>query len=539
LALLVLVAGLGLQAARDTAATGGGNSITTPDTGIGNIAYASLVLDASGNPVVSYYDQAHGDLKVLHCDDPNCAGNESGDIATPDTNPAGSGHDGSDQGVGLYTSLRLDTSGNPVVAYHDHDNGHLKLLHCDDPNCAGNESGDITTPDTGSNHPGSYASLVLDTAGRPVVSYRDGILYELPPAPPGTPGDGDLKVMHCNDINCAGSNESIVTVDANNDLANNQTSIALDSAGNPVVSYSQDILSTPSHSLKVLHCDDPNCTGGGEAIRIPVTSVGSILFSSLKLDATGKPVVSYFSASAATGGNALSLWVLHCDDALCDGTESPQVAQESPAGTNYFQGKGYLSSLVLDSNGFPVIAHSEYRNFTPFGTEVYVTRCLNADCSAGSVVSVVAKSWAPAGPVWNWSLALDSNNRPVVAFQTVDEGSLGIVHCVDANCNADKDGDGCPDAKEEQSESGSQLSGGLRDPSNEWDYFNPTHDGLNRVDDILAVVNAYFMNGETATDRTLPTGAPNAWNLGPPNGQVRIDDVLNIVKQYFHDCGPA
>ncbi len=96
---------------------------------------------------------------------------------------------------------------------------------------------------------------------------------------------------------------------------------------------------------------------------------------------------------------------------------------------------------------------------------------------------------------------------------------------------------------------GSQLSGGRRWIDNPWDYFNPTGDGLNRVDDILATVDAYFQDDNDSspgnppfaagysrsTDRTLITGQ-QPWNLGPPNGLQRVDDILNQVKQYFHDC---
>jgi hypothetical protein len=29
---------------------------------------------------------------------------------------------------------------------------------------------------------------------------------------------------------------------------------------------------------------------------------------------------------------------------------------------------------------------------------------------------------------------------------------------------------------------------------------------------------------------------PNSWNLGPPDEQIRISDVLLQLKQYQHDC---
>jgi len=103
----------------------------------------------------------------------------------------------------------------------------------------------------------------------------------------------------------------------------------------------------------------------------------------------------------------------------------------------------------------------------------------------------------------------------------------------------DSDGDGCPDTKEKQTAIGSQTSGGLRDPHNPWDYFNPTHDHQNRIDDVL-VVAAHYGKDEgqpgysPVYDRT--SLGPNLWNLGPPNGQIRIDDILDSVRQYNHDC---
>jgi hypothetical protein len=109
----------------------------------------------------------------------------------------------------------------------------------------------------------------------------------------------------------------------------------------------------------------------------------------------------------------------------------------------------------------------------------------------------------------------------------------------------DEDADGCPDYKELGP---SETAGGLRDPFNPWDYFNPTHDGLNGVPDVLMVVQQYFHDDSDLTPGLPPyapgynvdtdrTGlGPNVWNLGPPNGKVRVDDILAQLKQYFHNC---
>jgi hypothetical protein len=105
----------------------------------------------------------------------------------------------------------------------------------------------------------------------------------------------------------------------------------------------------------------------------------------------------------------------------------------------------------------------------------------------------------------------------------------------------DTDGDGCPNVSEQQTAPGSQTSGGLRDYLNPWDYFNPTLDGVNRIDDVSAVIMRYGHdnNGDplysARYDRTaLPGGNP--WQFGVPDGTIRIPDILAAVYSYSHDC---
>ena len=251
-----------------------GNSIAAADTGLfGDVT--SLALDASGNPVVSYRASSGG-LKVLHYGNPNCTAGNS--VSAPDT-ALGT--------TGKHSSLALDVSGNPVVSYqHDLD---LRVMHCNDPNCSGGDES-ITSPDT-AGRVGDFTSLALDSSGNPVVSYRSGF-----------GSSGKLKVMHCNDPNCSGDDESITVPDN----LSSRTSLRLDSSGNPVVSY----LVGTDHGvgLRVLHCGDPTCTIAN-TIAAPDTEGRPDM--SLVLDASGNPVVSYHDFPN------LDLKVLHCGDPAC------------------------------------------------------------------------------------------------------------------------------------------------------------------------------------------------------------------------------
>jgi hypothetical protein len=297
-----------------------GNPNCTSANSIANLGYSgenpSLALDASGNPVVSFHDDSNEDLRVIHCGNPNCTlGNV---VAIPD----------SVGDVGSHSSLVLDASGNPVISYTDSSNLTLKILHCGNPNCtAGNNITSPLTPSEPFTH-GAH-SLILDAQGNPVVSYAvNSIGWPL-----------GLRVLHCNDVNCSGGDESLTLPD--NALSGNYSSISLDSGGNPVISYAGS-----SGRLSVLHCDDPNCAGD-ESGHIAQPDSGDIggWFTSLALDAIGRPIVSYYDYPNH------DLRILRCNDPNCvaggDLVSSPDTGGHV----------GTFSSLELDPSGNPVVSY--------------------------------------------------------------------------------------------------------------------------------------------------------------------------------------
>jgi hypothetical protein len=190
--------------------------------------YTSLAVNDANIPFISYYDETNGDLKLkyqtpLHIWAPAMTVDAGGPL---------------DEDVGWYTSIALDSQGNPHISYYDYTNGDLKYAFWQGsifPAAGGTwnistlqDVGDvgrftslkIYTPDD-SRHlcyydltnkdlmygrysggiwefqtvdslgdVGLYCSIDLDGLGRPAISYYDNgradlklaLSYPLPPA---------------------------------------------------------------------------------------------------------------------------------------------------------------------------------------------------------------------------------------------------------------------------------------------------------------------------------------------------------------------
>ena len=355
---------------------------TSPDTA-GDVGdHPSAAVDAAGNPVVSYFSATGANLKLMHCNDPNCAGGDES-ITSPDT--VGQ--------VGSHTSLALDSAGNPVIAYQDAGNLDLRVMHCNDPECAGGDESvvslDVLTPS------GFDNSLELDAAGRPVVSYMQD-------------GEGFLRLLHCGNPACTSGN-SILEVDQSG--RGGFTSLELDADGNPVISYSET--SNSPNQLRLLHCTNPNCAGD-EGEEQVVDSGPSIDFTSLELRASGNPVISYRSNDGVNDGLKLA----SCGNPNCSSGNSIRFLdvgckpEFAPCGS-----RGLYTSMGLSPAGNPLVSY-----YDSWLNRLKLLECFDASCDTGNVIRTFDQGSGPYRP----SLTLDAGGNLLIAYYETLNGNLKI-----------------------------------------------------------------------------------------------------------------
>ena len=363
---------------------------SNPDTSMGG-QYSSMKLDSAGNPVISHYDPALGQLRLTRCYDPACVVAHSNVIDG----------DGNLDLIGKYTSLELDSDGFAVISYYDAVNGDLKLAHCDDLDCVVNVS--VNTVDATSDR-GQFSSLALDESGNPVISYYDAT-------------SGKVLLAHCNDRYCAGGDDApagtINTGDGTNDVGQ-YSSLALHLFDQrPVIAY----YNVTDGDVKLVHCSNDACTGAQSSVVVDgaTEDVGADL--SMALDLGSNPVIAYYDA------DNLALKVARCDDQACT---APVVN---------FALDGFTSpidtSIALDANDFAVVSYIDNSNANSGQTFMRIARCLDLACTA--VDSATPDPVAGELPA-NTSIVLDAYGNPTISRFDSILAKLTVVHCTDPMC---------------------------------------------------------------------------------------------------------
>jgi hypothetical protein len=289
------------------------------------VGYGSVLLafDPAGNPAIGYggYHINMG-LEYAHLDGSAWSFEKVAD-------GVGWGKIG-EAGTGYFSSLVIDPEGNPHIVYNNGMKGDSASL------MYATKNGTVWTNTVISQKEQNYnPSMVLD---------RDGLLHVA-----WIPIDSSGSIKYAEQD---GSGNWLVksvanTYDSSSDKNRHpgyQLSLALDSAGNPHISY----YDTSDRDLKYVSW---NGTDWNTETVPSTVDVGK--FSSLAIDGSDQPFIAYYDATDkelrfATKNPGTDRWSIHTVD-----NSQEQV---------YQCGVGEYSSLALDSSGHPDIAYYDCPN---------------------------------------------------------------------------------------------------------------------------------------------------------------------------------
>ncbi len=320
---------------------------------LGNVGlFTSLALDSRGNPHISYYDSTNEDLKYARWNGTGWT------IETVD----------SVFFVGAHTSIALGSDDRPHISYTERvfDVRNLKYAKLTE----GWSRWKQETVDSGI-FPFQFTSIALDSKGNPHISYR---------------GDESLKYAEWN--GSAWVNE---TVDPELG-AGTFNSMALDSNDNPHISY----------AYRDVYGDDLRYARRNETgWRIETVEFGGRLGldSSIAVDSSDNPHISYSDGTGFLEGDLkYARW---------DGSAWNIEAVDSVGNV------GFFTSIFLDSNDYPHISyHDDYPNFTlkyaRWDGSLWQIETVDDNGTAGEFTSI----------------AVDGSGYPHISYYDRDNGDL-------------------------------------------------------------------------------------------------------------------
>jgi hypothetical protein len=175
-----------------------------------------------------------------HCEDSACTRARLSDLGGATGTPR----------AGDKTSLAIGSDGLGIIAYHNSDQGVLKVAHCQDDACT---AATASTIDDGPHVPhqsgyvGAYPSLTIGRDGLGLISY-----YEEPV--------GNLRVAHCADVPCARADViSVIDRGSPTGRVGTYTAVGIGGDGLGLIAYQGSLTDFLNQDLKVAHCQDLAC----------------------------------------------------------------------------------------------------------------------------------------------------------------------------------------------------------------------------------------------------------------------------------------
>ena len=317
----------------------------------------SVAIRNDGTPFVTSY--ANNALKGTDCQNSDCTTETTESI------------DSSINRVGQYSAVVIGSDGNPVVAYEDETNGHLKVAACLDTACS---SATITSIDQGgssNNSVGFYIAIAIGADDNPVITH-----YDLT--------DTALKVVACSNPTCTSATITAVSSPKRGEWS----SVAIGADNNPVISFFDNIT---GHKLFVAICSNTTCTSS----TVTYLTSNNGRQSSIAIGSDNNPIISTERSGA--------LEIVACADTACSSTTTTSlgVSLTQPGDSAFERG----TQIAIGTDDKPVIV------FTDSDGNLGVAECSATDCSTGATISTIADAGTSV------SLAIrDSDNARIITY---------------------------------------------------------------------------------------------------------------------------
>ena len=216
--------------------------------------------------------------------------------------------------------------------------------------------------------------------------------------------NGDLKTASCESTSC--NNATISTVDSIGNVGTS-SSIAIGANGNPIISY----YDFTNRALKIAACSNPKCTDA--TISTIDSNNGDVgQYSSIAIGANGNPIISYFDATS------YALKVASCDNPVCTTAHTTRFADNGNV--------GFHSSIAIGSDGRPVISYYDATN-----EDLKLAACDSFTCSSAHRYTI--DTTGNVGE--DTSIAIGTDGNPIISYLDRSNYNLKIAHCGHSRCD--------------------------------------------------------------------------------------------------------
>jgi hypothetical protein len=140
-------------------------------------------------------------------------------------------------------------------------------------------------------------------------------------------------------------------------------------------------------------------------------------YTSIAIGSDNLPVISYHDFTAG------ALKVAHCGNAHCTGGNTI-VTLDDPVNL-----VGESTSIAILPTGGLVISYHDRS-----ASALKMANCSNATCTGLNVISTVDDSTSQVG--YYTSIAVGTDNLPVISYHDSTAGALKVAHCGDSRCSA-------------------------------------------------------------------------------------------------------